>query len=84
MQYRMSQKKAAGQSDYLQINIITTRGGFCSVIVATLVLDGKPARRFVARTVSLSKFRVCISNSVHRGCPDACTYEEPKEIKKRR
>jgi hypothetical protein len=77
----MSQKKAAGQSDYFQINIITT---FCSVIVATLVADGTPAWCFVAYTVSLSRFFICISNSVNRGCPDACTYEEPKEVKKRR
>jgi hypothetical protein len=37
----MSQKKAAGQEDYLQINIIMTPS-FCSVIVATLVPDGTP------------------------------------------
>lgn len=39
----MSQKKAAGQSDYFQINITTTQSRFCSVIVATLVADGTPA-----------------------------------------
>ena len=36
----MSQKKAAGQSDYFEI--ITTHSCFCSVIVATLVPDGTP------------------------------------------
>jgi len=39
----MSQKKAAGQSDYFQINIIPTQTCFCSAIVATLVADGTPA-----------------------------------------
>jgi hypothetical protein len=80
----MPQKKAAGQSDYFIINIITAQRSSCSVIVATLVLDGTPARHFVAYTVSLSRFLIYISNSVNRGCPDVCTYEEPKEVKKRR
>ncbi len=39
---------------------------------------------FVAYAGSLSSLLICIANSVNRGCPDACTYEESKEVKKRR
>lgn len=50
-----------------------------SVIVVTLVPGGTPARCFLAYAVSLS-----IPISVNRGCPGDCSYEEPKEVKKRK
>jgi hypothetical protein len=52
------------------------------VIVATLVPDGTLTgylHRYAAKFAHLRLFF-----SVSRGCPDACTYEEPKEVKKRK
>jgi len=52
------------------------------VIAATLVLDGTLARSFCPSCLYFITFTH--SFSVNRGCPDACTYEEPKEAKKRK
>ncbi|KAH9998335.1 fungal-specific transcription factor domain-containing protein [Russula vinacea] len=75
-------KRKQQASRLFETSIVSTpHDDFCSVIVAILALDGT---RCLFPMLFHSQGFCFASTSVNRGCADACTYEEPKEVKKRR